>query len=240
LVRVTTTKKLVMRGYSASDADSPYKGLAILENETFDVVLTDLRMPGMDGLEFLTEVRERWPDTEVILMTAFGTVETAVDAMQRGAADFLTKPFKMEELDLRLGRLAELKSARAEVTRLRGLVADTKDNLGLVGSSPGIALVREIDASVPLRRQMAALCCSTTSTTCRLSCRSNCCACCRKGPSFGLVAPTKSASTCGWLRPPKSTSKARSRTPASGPTFSTGCVDWRCTYPRCGSAAATC
>ena len=143
LARVTTTKKLLGRGYAAAEADGPYAGLAVLEESSFDVVLTDLRMPGMDGIEFLQAVRTQYPGTEVILMTAYGTVETAVEAMHSGAADFLTKPFQMEELDLRLARLGELKAARAEVERLRGLVADTRDNLGLVGSSPGIALVRD-------------------------------------------------------------------------------------------------
>jgi len=143
LSRVTTAKKLKGRGHEAADADGPYAGLALLEEQPFDVVLTDLRMPGMDGIEFLAAVREQYPGTEVILMTAYGTVENAVEAMQLGAADFLTKPFQMEELDLRLARLLELKSARAEVERLRGMVADARDTLGLVGSSPGVALIRD-------------------------------------------------------------------------------------------------
>ena len=108
LARVTTTKKLLARGYVAEAADGPFAGLALLDERRFDVVLSDLRMPGMDGIEFLREVREKHAGVDFILMTAYGTVETAVEAMQLGAADFLTKPFKMEELNLRLGRLAEL------------------------------------------------------------------------------------------------------------------------------------
>ena len=143
LSRVTTAKKLKGRGHEAADADGPYAGLALLEEQPFDVVLTDLRMPGMDGIEFLAAVREQYPGVEVILMTAYGTVENAVEAMQLGAADFLTKPFQMEELDLRLARLGELKAARAEVERLRGMVADAEDHLGLVGSSQGMSKVRD-------------------------------------------------------------------------------------------------
>jgi len=92
---------------------------------------------------------------DAILMTAFGSVENAVQAIQLGATDFLTKPFQFQELELRLRRITELKSTRAELEMLRGIVGDTGENMGLVGSSQQMTLVRErigffADHTVPI------------------------------------------------------------------------------------------
>ncbi len=98
----------------------------------------------------------QWPMAiDAILMTAFGSVENAVQAIQLGATDFLTKPFQFQELELRLRRITELKSTRAELEMLRGIVGDTGENMGLVGSSQQMTLVRErigffADHTVPI------------------------------------------------------------------------------------------
>ncbi len=78
--------------YSAEEA------LELIEQRPVDVVLSDIKMPGRDGISLLDCVRERWPETRVILFTAYGTIEAAVDAMKRGAFDYLTKPFDNDEL----------------------------------------------------------------------------------------------------------------------------------------------
>lgn len=143
LSRVTTTKQLVAAGFDASSVDSAFAGLQELASNRFDVVLSDLRMPGMDGLEFLGRIGEEHPGVDVILMTAFGSVETAVEAIRMGATDFLTKPFQFQELELRLKRITELKATKAELERLRELVGDSERSFGLVGSSQAMGLVRE-------------------------------------------------------------------------------------------------
>ncbi len=144
LSRITTARQLEDNGYATSSADSPFAALKMLaDGLAVDVVLTDLRMPGMDGLAFLERLRQDRPDLEVILMTAYGTVETAVAAMQMGASDFLTKPFQFEELELRLARLAREKATAAELEELRGLVADRRQTFGLIGASPGLEVVRQ-------------------------------------------------------------------------------------------------
>src|SRR5262249_54709443 len=74
------------------------EALAALESSLFDLVITDLRMPGMDGMALLAEVARRWPDVPVIVLTAHGTVPLAVEAMKVGATDFMLKPFDREEL----------------------------------------------------------------------------------------------------------------------------------------------
>ena len=96
--------------------------LARLESERFDVVLSDLRMPGKDGLEVLAAVRQRHPEVEVILMTAFGSVQTAVEAMQRGAFDYITKPFEPDEVTVRVLRAIEHKQLRERASALAEVV----------------------------------------------------------------------------------------------------------------------
>jgi DNA-binding NtrC family response regulator len=143
LSRVTTAKQLAAGGYSVTDAEGPFPALKLLENQSWDVVLSDLRMPGMDGIQFLQRIKQLHPETEVILMTAYGTVATAVDAMHLGAADYLTKPFRFEELNLRLARIAELHHTKAELKILRDIVGKPKDTFGLIGRSPQMNQVRE-------------------------------------------------------------------------------------------------
>jgi DNA-binding response OmpR family regulator len=87
--------------------------LAALAEQSYDLLLTDLRMPGMDGLELLRAAQRRRPDLAVILMTAFGTVQSAVEAMKHGAYDYLTKPFRVEELVARLRALIRRASGNA-------------------------------------------------------------------------------------------------------------------------------
>src|SRR5215213_1657883 len=86
------------RGHQVSTAGSGSEALRLLGENDFAAVLTDLRMKGMQGLELLAEVKRTSADIAVILMTAFGSVETAVEAMKHGASDYLTKPVKKDEL----------------------------------------------------------------------------------------------------------------------------------------------
>ena len=126
--------------------------LAHLGQAPFDVVITDLRMPEVDGLAVLQAARATKPPPEVILMTAHGTAESAVAAMKAGAADYVTKPFSMDELRLRVGRLAAQRASELERARLVARL--TPD---LVAVSPAmtsvLAAVRQVaptDASVLL------------------------------------------------------------------------------------------
>src|SRR5919198_2808525 len=80
------------------------QALAYLDKKNADAILLDIRMPGMDGMQLLAEVRRRWPDLPVLMLTAHGTVPLAVEAMKRGAADFLLKPFDRDEILLAINR----------------------------------------------------------------------------------------------------------------------------------------
>ena len=125
-------------GYEVARAHEGASGLQLLEKTDPDVVLTDLRMPGMDGLELLNRIKEIRPETMVILMTAYGTVKTAVKAMKLGAEDYLGKPIDVEELEVILQRAVEKKRLLEEARLLRERL-DHKYNLeNLVGESPGM------------------------------------------------------------------------------------------------------
>ena len=123
-------------GYEVSGAHDARAGLALLERTEADVVLTDLRMPGMDGLELLARVKEIRPETMVIVMTAYGTVKTAVKAMKMGAEDYLGKPIDVEEVELVLQRALEKKRLMEETRILRARVQTKYRFENLVGESP--------------------------------------------------------------------------------------------------------
>src|SRR5689334_15835956 len=107
-------------GYTVETAGDAFKGIGRLEEVSPDVVLTDLNMPGMDGVELLRKVKETHGDLPVIIMTAFGGVETAVQAMRDGATDYLTKPLNTDELLIVLARTIESSRLRREASELRG------------------------------------------------------------------------------------------------------------------------
>ena len=143
LIRFSMTKQLEAAGYEANSAATAVEALQLMASGSWNIVLSDLRMPGMDGISFLGEIKQRFPTVEVILMTAFGSVETAVSALHQGAHDYLTKPFHFSELEVRLERIASLASTRAEIGKLRELLSDTDQSMGLVGTSAEIQSVRE-------------------------------------------------------------------------------------------------
>jgi DNA-binding NtrC family response regulator len=151
----TTVQQLAAAGYEAVGVESAAAGLERLGSGAWDAVVTDLRMPGMDGLELLRELKRALPEVDVLLMTAYGTVETAVEAMRLGASDYLLKPFRFQELEVRLRRLRELKRSRTELGRLRAIVDESAGPTGIVGRSAAIRRVSErirlfADAAAPV------------------------------------------------------------------------------------------
>ena len=127
--------ELSAAGYSVVAAASPLETESMLERTFFDVILTDLRMPGEDGLSFLRKVKNRHPGQAMILMTAYGTVETAVEAMKLGAFDHLQKPFSTEELLLKLDRLLKYERLASENEALRDQLALPRTESRIVGQS---------------------------------------------------------------------------------------------------------
>jgi two-component system, NtrC family, response regulator len=128
-------------GYEVAIAHDAHAGLQLLEKDEPDVVLTDLRMPGMDGIELLSRIKQIRPETMVILMTAYGTVKTAVRAMKLGAEDYLGKPIDVEELEVVLQRAIEKKALLAETRHLRERLEHKYRFDNLVGESPEMLAV---------------------------------------------------------------------------------------------------
>ena len=128
-------------GHEVWRAHEARSGLALLEKTDPDLVLTDLRMPGMDGLELLSRIKEVRPDTMVILMTAYGTVKTAVKAMKLGAEDYLGKPIDVEELEVVLQKTLEKKRLLEETHVLRARLDKKYAMDNLVGESPEMLAV---------------------------------------------------------------------------------------------------
>jgi two-component system response regulator HydG len=119
-MRATTAIVLRQAGHVVEEAEDGAAAIQRVQQEAFDVVLTDLRMPSVDGMEVLRGVQRTAPDTQVIVMTAYGTIESAVEAIRRGAYDFLAKPFKENELLLRVEKALEKRRLVGEVSLLAG------------------------------------------------------------------------------------------------------------------------
>ncbi len=137
---------LEMSGHEAETAGKPSRALKKLERGDFDVLLTDFRMPEMNGLELADRVRERFPDLTWLLMTAFGSIKDAVEAMRKGAFDYLTKPVDGEELLAVLEKIASHRALLAEVKSLRRELGAVSPYPGLVGRSPAMQAVYEFIA----------------------------------------------------------------------------------------------
>ena len=106
-------------GYDVVGTKNGNDALQRLEKEYFDILLTDIKMPGLSGIELLETVREHYPSTEVILVTGFGSISSAVEAMKKGAHDYITKPFDLDELTLRVRKISEQRAIKKENIALK-------------------------------------------------------------------------------------------------------------------------
>lgn len=135
-------------GYRALAADSAPSALALLEQEPIDLVLTDLRLPGMDGHALMREIRGRWPEIPVIMITAFATVRDAVELVKEGAFDYIAKPFEMEDVAATIGRALRLSEVVRDNDRLRSELEGRYSFENLIGNSPSFRRVIEQIAEV--------------------------------------------------------------------------------------------
>lgn len=132
-----------MEGYEADSSNSPKNALSLIQNNQYDFIITDIRMPEMDGLRFLEEAIRIRPDITVIVMSAYGTYETALEAVKRGAYDYISKPFKPEEMLLLLKKAEERENLKRENSLLKMQVLKQTGLNNLVGNSPQIQHIKE-------------------------------------------------------------------------------------------------
>jgi len=135
---------LPRRGYEVTTKTSAESAFAVLMAEDFDVVVTDVRMHGENGLDLCSRIVANRPDVPVVVITAFGSLETAVAAIRAGAWDFVTKPFDLDTLQLVLDRAVKHRVLQTEVRRLRQEVATHRDSGELIGSSPAMGPVHDL------------------------------------------------------------------------------------------------
>jgi two-component system response regulator HydG len=144
----TLADGLCDRGYDAIACDSSSDAAKRLGTEPFDALVTDLRMPNVDGMALLALSRQAAPERPVIVMTAYGAIETAVDAIRQGAFHYLTKPFALEELALFLGRALDDVRMRREAQSLRAALRETVGLGSLVAASVAMREVFDLAARV--------------------------------------------------------------------------------------------
>lgn len=129
--------KILLEGenYEVISASDGLEGLSYITKDIFDLVITDIKMPRADGFEILKKVKEISPDTIVIMITAFGTTESAIEAMKLGAYDYIHKPFKIDEIRLIVRKAIEKKKLSQEVTLLREKVRTSYTLENIIGQS---------------------------------------------------------------------------------------------------------
>src|SRR4051812_39025120 len=135
-VREAAREAALVLGYRAAASDSLDQAMRLLESQSIDVVLLDMKLPGASGLEVLRQIKSRRPDIEVIVITGHGTVESAVQAMKAGAYDFMTKPFSLEELKLLLERVASHLKLKTENRILREKIKSKQGFGSIIGRAP--------------------------------------------------------------------------------------------------------
>ncbi|MEA1933123.1 MAG: response regulator [Thermodesulfobacteriota bacterium] len=105
--------------YEVDTTNNPSEALKMVMENDYDLVISDLKMPGMDGLELFDEVKEMDPDLPLIIITAYGSLETSDEAIKKGVADFITKPFRKDSIIFTINRVLELARVRMENIKLK-------------------------------------------------------------------------------------------------------------------------
>lgn len=134
-MRELLTMLLESEGYAVHAATDGSEGMSFLNDDIYDLVITDLKMPGASGFDILKKTREVAPETLVIMITAFGTVEGGIEAMKRGAYDYINKPFKIDEIRMIVRNAVDKRRLKDEVTRLRETVKTSFEVENIIGKS---------------------------------------------------------------------------------------------------------
>src|SRR5579883_1901817 len=149
--RLITAETLREEGFVVEEAPSAKRALELIALSQFDVVLTDLMMPGMSGEQLLLELRQAYPATQVVLLTAYGSIDSAVKAMKNGAFYYLTKPIDRETLVMTVSKAAELANLQQENMLLRSSLEGKLEVPGMIGQDPAflevIKVVRKVAPS---------------------------------------------------------------------------------------------
>jgi DNA-binding NtrC family response regulator len=144
VVRDSLGKWFSSEGYQTRSVASAREALESLTNTEYDVALLDIKMPGMDGMELQTRLKEADPELSVIIMTGYASVETAVQALKHGAYDYITKPIDPDELSHLVANALEHRRSRREVVRLRENLLEVSPSTEMIGKAPSMKKVCEL------------------------------------------------------------------------------------------------
>lgn len=147
-------KRLNRKGYEAKGAETAEDALLLLKKHIFDIAIYDIRLPKMDGIELLKETKIIQPETEVLMLTGHGTIETAIEAMKFGAFDYLTKPYNLSELELIIQKAEESRKLKHKNDSMKEIIRQHNE-FQIIGESPIFTEVLELtrriaDSNVPV------------------------------------------------------------------------------------------
>ena len=132
---------LKREGYEVVGTRNGRKALEQIDREYFDVLITDVKMPEMSGIELLEKIRERYQNIEVLIITGFGSIDAAVEAMKKGAYEYITKPFNLDELVLKVKNLYERKILKRENLALKAVFEMNKGVSLIARSGPMLKIM---------------------------------------------------------------------------------------------------
>jgi len=152
LMREFIAESLTSHGYEVDSARNGVKALELMNSETYDLILTDYKMPKVSGMDVLRKAVEKMPDCKVVIMTAYGTIENAVEAMKLGAFDYITKPFSVEEILLLVKRALEFKNLQIENRMMQSELEEKYGYRNIIGESPAMKKVFDMIQTISQSR----------------------------------------------------------------------------------------
>jgi len=163
VVRESFYHWFIKTGHGVDTAATGEEALAKLEDHPFDILFVDIKMPGMDGIELLERVMEEYPDTIVIIITAYGSIESAIRAMKIGASDYLLKPFKPDQLSLVLEKIVQQKKINSKYRYLKGCLEKMTRFDNIIGQSKSMQKIFDLIPEIA-RSDASVLLCGETGT----------------------------------------------------------------------------
>lgn len=136
IVRISVSDRLKQYGWQVDEAEDGLKAAAMAEKQKYNLVISDIRMPGLDGISLLGRIKEQGQETDVFIMTAYGSIDDALDCLRKGAADYILKPFDMDDLIIRVNRLLDIQAVKARCASLEASCPVAANRL--IGSGPAM------------------------------------------------------------------------------------------------------
>jgi len=142
IMRVSVFDRLKNYGWQVNEAENGLQAIKMLEKDAYHLVISDIRMPGLDGMSLLEKIKDQCPETDIFIMTAYGSIEAARSCLRKGASDYILKPFDMDDLIIRVSRLLDIQSVKARCASLEA--SSPLSGSKLIGNSPAMQQVYSI------------------------------------------------------------------------------------------------